>query len=128
MKPFLNITKALADETRLRILMALRDDELCVCQLISLLGMAPSTVSRHLYLLEQAGLVEKRKAGKWNFCRLAGPSAPPPVRGALRLVREALAASPRIARDAERLAAITSMSLEEVCLPLNDKRKRKARR
>lgn len=128
MRSFLNLTKALADETRLRILMALRDGELCICQMTSLLGMAPSTVSRHLSLLDQAGLIEKQKCGKWAYCRLAGSTAPAPVKKALALVRESLAGTGPIARDAERLTTIKSLSLEDICLPLNDKRKRRARR
>jgi len=48
---FMNITKALADENRVRILMALNGrDELCVCQLIDMLQLAPSTVSKHLFI------------------------------------------------------------------------------
>lgn len=128
MRPLLSITKALADETRLRILMAVRDGELCVCQLISLLGMAPSTISRHLSLLEQAGLIDKRKCGKWAYCRLAGSDAPSLVKGSLSLVRNALASAPVIARDADRLATIKSQSLEAVCRPLNTKRRMKAKR
>ncbi|GIW77819.1 MAG: hypothetical protein KatS3mg104_2882 [Phycisphaerae bacterium] len=52
-KPFLNITKALSDETRVRALLALREGELCLCQIIEMLGMAPSTVSKHMDLLSR---------------------------------------------------------------------------
>lgn len=127
MRPFLRITKALADETRLRILMALRDGELCACQLIALLAMAPSTVSRHLTLLEHAGLIEKRKCGKWIYCRLAGPGATNPVAKALALVRDALDRSDQTVRDAAALADLKRRSLEEVCRPLNRQRQRRRR-
>jgi len=71
MKRILSITKAMSDETRMRALMALANRELCLCQLIELLELAPSTISRHLTLLRQAGLVERRKEGTWHFYRLA---------------------------------------------------------
>jgi DNA-binding transcriptional ArsR family regulator len=71
MKQFVTITNALADESRLRSLMALKEGELCACQIIDLLGLAPSTVSRHLSILKQANLVESRKDGKWMYYRLA---------------------------------------------------------
>ena len=51
MKEFLAITKALSDENRVRALMALTGGELCVCQVIELLGLTPSTVSKHLAAL-----------------------------------------------------------------------------
>ena len=54
---FLNITKALAEENRLRILIALENQDLCVCQLIELLKLAPSTVSKHVSILRQARLI-----------------------------------------------------------------------
>ena len=55
---FMNITKALADENRVRILMALNGrNELCVCQLIDMLQLAPSTVSKHLFILRNARLI-----------------------------------------------------------------------
>ncbi len=128
MRSFLNITKALADESRLRILMGLRRGELCICQITALLEMAPSTVSRHLSLLDQAGLVEKRKAGKWAYCRLPGAAAPPVVKQALALVSQALNPTDRIAQDANRLEAIKNLSLEELCLPQNNRRMPKGKK
>ena len=65
-----NITKALADENRIRALMMLTRGELCVCQIIEMLGLAPSTVSKHMYILKQAGLVKTRKEGRWIYYRL----------------------------------------------------------
>ena len=49
MREFMNITKALADENRVRALLALRKGELCVCQITELFGLAASTVSKHLF-------------------------------------------------------------------------------
>jgi DNA-binding transcriptional ArsR family regulator len=51
MKDVLAIAKALADENRTRVLMFLRAGELCVCQIMEMMGLAPSTVSKHLNIL-----------------------------------------------------------------------------
>jgi len=72
MQDFMTITKALADENRVRLLLALRGGQLCVCQMIELLGLAPSTVSKHLSILNQARLVEKRKEERWIYYGLVG--------------------------------------------------------
>ncbi|MDD2772966.1 MAG: metalloregulator ArsR/SmtB family transcription factor [Elusimicrobiales bacterium] len=70
MKTLVQMIKALADENRLRIALMLKGRELCVCQITAALKLAPSTVSKHISLLEQAGLVETRKKGRWVHCRL----------------------------------------------------------
>jgi len=56
MRTIINIAKAFSDENRVRALMMLCNGELCVCQLIEMLGLAPSTVSKHMTILYQAGL------------------------------------------------------------------------
>ena len=62
-KEFVVLTKALACEKRLRILMALRNRKLCESIVTEMLGLAPATASRHLWLLRQAGLVDSEKTG-----------------------------------------------------------------
>ncbi len=114
MKPFLAITKALADPTRLRALLSLRQGDLCLCQIVDLLEMAPSTVSKHMDLLFQAGLVERRKEGKWHFFRLAGTNASPAVREALRWALKSLANEPDARADARKLRAVRKKDLEQV--------------
>ncbi len=57
--------KALSDETRLRILACLQIGELCVCELYRELDAPQSTVSHHLFLLQNAGLITSRKDGRW---------------------------------------------------------------
>jgi len=64
--PEVKALKALGDETRIRAVLALRDNELCVCQIVELLELAPSTVSKHLQILKEAGL--------WSLGRRAGGS------------------------------------------------------
>ncbi len=114
MRDFLAITKALGDETRVRALLALREGELCLCHIVGLLEMAPSTVSKHLELLCQARLVERRKEGRWAHFRLAGRDAPPAVRQALRWVLDALADDPALGRDAKRVASLRTCDPKEL--------------
>ncbi len=73
MKEELNLFKALADQTRLRIMVLLRDRELCVCQLEWALGLTQAKVSRHLTVLKNAGLVQDRREGIWIFYSLTSP-------------------------------------------------------
>jgi ArsR family transcriptional regulator len=62
-----NVFRALGDEVRLKLLHLVRDQEVCVCDLVSALGMAQGTLSHHLAVLQQAGLVTARKQGRWNY-------------------------------------------------------------
>ena len=68
-----HIFKAFADPTRLRILNLLRVRQLCVCELIAVLRLPQSTVSRHLAYLKRAGLVESWEEGSRANYRLARP-------------------------------------------------------
>jgi ArsR family transcriptional regulator len=63
--------KALSDETRLRILALLTQGELCVCDLMAVLQLPQSTVSRHLAYLRNAGLLTDRREGVWMYYRIA---------------------------------------------------------
>lgn len=65
MKNIAQIFKALSDSTRLRILMLLLENELCVCELIFILQMEQSRISHQLRFLKYAGLVEDRREGRW---------------------------------------------------------------
>jgi len=69
-----NFFKALADETRLRILRLLEVREMCVCEIMVALDLTQPTASHHLGILENAGLVNDRKEGKWVFYSLADPT------------------------------------------------------
>ena len=72
MKETAQLFKALSDETRLRIMGLLAEGELCVCELMAVLGLPQSTVSRHLAYLKNSGLVSDRRQGTWMHYRLAG--------------------------------------------------------
>lgn len=63
--------RAFSDRTRLRILNLLRPGELCVCDLVRVIGAPQPTVSRHLAYLRKAGLVRSRKDGLWMYYELA---------------------------------------------------------
>jgi len=63
--------KALADETRLRILNLLEVREMCVCEIMVALDLTQPTASHHLGILENAGVVKSRKEGKWVFYKVA---------------------------------------------------------
>ena len=65
--------KALADETRLRILKLLEVREMCVCEVMVAIGLTQPTASHHLGILENEGLVKDRKEGKWVFYSVANP-------------------------------------------------------
>jgi len=65
--------RALADETRLRILKLLEVREMCVCEVMVALGLTQPTASHHLGILENAGLAKNRKEGQWVFYSIANP-------------------------------------------------------
>ncbi len=107
--------KAAADPTRTRILKLLEGGPLCVCQVQAVLGLAPSTVSKHLTLLKSAGLVQERRDGKWIEHRLAARPGNPHARRVLALLRRALARDPVVAADRRRLRAVTVIPRAELC-------------
>lgn len=65
------VFKALADTNRLKILKLLKEGELCACELTIALSNSQSTVSHHLSVLKNAGLIKERKEGKWSYFRLS---------------------------------------------------------
>jgi len=95
--------KAVADPTRVRILKMLEAGELCVCQIIAVLALSPSTVSKHLFLLKSAGLVNDRKEKKWVHYSLDRESDDTYVAGILRELSSWLDRDPVIVRDRARL-------------------------
>ena len=95
--------KAVADPTRVRILKMLEGGELCVCQVIAVLALSPSTVSKHLFLLKSAGLVNDRKEKKWVHYSLDRESGDVYVSGILRELSAWLERDPVILEDRARL-------------------------
>ena len=115
LRDFLAITKALADENRVRLLLALNGQELCLCQLVEMIGLAPSTVSKHMSILRQARLIDSRKQGRWQYFRLAGRNASPAVRQAIAWAQKSTADDPRVRDDAERLEEILKIDPQTLC-------------
>lgn len=109
------ITKALSDPNRVRILLSLRRGELCVCQITELLELATSTISKHLSILHQAGLILSRKAERWVYYRLPDKSAPVAVREALDWVQKSLAKTDETAADVAKLKKILKIDPVELC-------------
>ena len=77
MKAFIRVMKALSDPNRVRVLKLLQEGELCVCEIQNVLGLAQSTVSKHMKLLEDAGLVDRKRQGTWILYSLADGSESP---------------------------------------------------
>ena len=109
------MTKALSDPNRVRILIALRAGELCVCQITELFGFAPSTISKHLSILHQAHLILHRKSERWVYYRLPDQAAPAAVREALVWVHKSLARSDEAREDARKLKQILKTDLAVIC-------------
>jgi len=114
MNEFMSVCKSLSDQNRVRVLMALNGRELCVCQIIALLGLAPSTVSKHMSILRNAKLVESRKEGLWMHYRL--PNKPSPqIRKAVEWVYGSLGNNKTAKKDSVQLKKILKMNLGDIC-------------
>src|SRR5213593_2560398 len=97
--------KALADNTRLRLINLIGDSEVCVCFFVAILKTSQPKISRHLAYLRRAQIVAARREGKWMHYRLVDP----PDEHAARIFREArtsLAEHPDLRRDREKLTQI----------------------
>jgi len=116
---FMAITRALSDQNRVRILLVLDGRELCVCQIVELLELAPSTVSKHMSILSNARLVEGRQEGRWRYYRLAGDDAPDEVREAIVWTFRSLSKTPQIRKDKKRLKEILKIDPEVLCKARN---------
>jgi ArsR family transcriptional regulator, arsenate/arsenite/antimonite-responsive transcriptional repressor len=115
MREVVTIAKALSDENRVRIVAMLDGRELCVCQVIELLDLAPSTVSKHLAILKQARLVDGRKDGRWMYYRLADEEAPQVARAALRWILQMIKGDKRLRDDTRNLSQILTLDPEVLC-------------
>ena len=115
MREVMDVLKALADESRLRALCALEGGELCVCQLIALLDLAPSTVSKHLTILRAARLVESRKDGRWMYYRLSRDFSAPSMGKIIALLCKDMAQTSRIVEDRQKLKRICGEDMNKLC-------------
>lgn len=112
MKSFIKIMKALSDANRVKIVKLLQRRSLCVCELQRLLGVSQPTVSSHLRVLEEAGLVTYQKDGLWvNYTATSGESSPYAA-ALLGNLRHWLNEDPQVVRLFEQLPLI---SRDEIC-------------
>ena len=112
MKPFIKVMKALSDPNRVKIIKMLQQRVLCVCELKAALNLAQPTVSKHLKLLEEAGLVESDKDGLWVNYRLTDGNSSPYAATVLGNLRHWLNEDRQIADLMEKLPSIRR---EDVC-------------
>jgi ArsR family transcriptional regulator, arsenate/arsenite/antimonite-responsive transcriptional repressor len=112
MKDFIKVMKALSDSSRVKIVKMLQHKSMCVCEIQSALNLAQPTVSNHLKVLEDAGLVSYQKDGLWVNYDLADGSGSPYAATLLGNLRHWLQNDPEITRMAERLPSIRR---EDIC-------------
>ena len=106
--------KALADRNRLRIVAALlQADELCACQIIELIGVSGATASRHLGILQHAGLVESRKDGRWVHFSLRRDESS--ARSLVDWIGKRFEKAPETVGDIENLRRILLQQPEDIC-------------
>jgi len=113
MRDFIAAAKAIADPSRVRILKMLEPGEVCVCYITEALGLAQSTVSKHLRLLYEAGLVAQRKQGLWVYYRLETEPINAYAPAFLALLRRRLDDDPDVLHDAQ---------VRQQCCPAQEER------
>jgi len=101
-----NVYKALSDTSRLRILMMLKEKSLCVCEIVDILGLANSTVSKHLSILRNAKLIMDEKSGRWVNYRIALAEESEDIDFVLAHLEQQLNNEPLVARDGEKLSNV----------------------
>lgn len=120
-----NLFKALADTNRVRAYLALNEQPLCVCQIVELLQLAPSTVSKHMSILAQAGLVTGSKRGRWVYYQQT--VAENPAAAVLtQALRQLVAQESLPAEDRGALAEILAQDPEGLCRRQSERRQQRA--
>jgi ArsR family transcriptional regulator, arsenate/arsenite/antimonite-responsive transcriptional repressor len=112
MKDFLRVIKALSEPSRVKIVKMLQRRTMCVCELQEALGIAQSSVSKHLKILEDAGIVDHRRDGLWVNYSLTDGGRSPYVSTLVGSLRHWLEDDPEVRALAERLPHIRR---EEIC-------------
>jgi len=106
MKNFIKVMKALSDPNRVKVVKMLQQKEMCVCEIQFALGIAQPTVSKHLKVLEDAGLVQSRKEGLWVNYSLTGGGGSPYAATLLGNLKHWLGDDPEIKGLSEALPTI----------------------
>jgi len=111
MKEFIKVAKALSDPNRVKIIKLLQQKMMCVCELQAALRIAQPTVSKHLRILEEAGLVDFKKEGLWVNYFLANGNTPYAA-SVLGNLKHWLDDDPEIA---ELIQKVPLLNREELC-------------
>jgi len=106
MKAFIRVMKAVSDPSRVKILKILEKRMMCVCELQAALGTAQSTTSKHLKILEDAGLVDSFKDGLWVNYTLADGRESPYAASLLGNLRHWLNDEPDVSRLVQSIGGI----------------------
>lgn len=101
--------QALGDNTRLRLLNLMGDQEICVCYFVEIIGAPQPKISRHLAYLRSAGIVDARREGKWMHYRIVMP----PHIGATQILKQALASL----KEDKAMQADTARLTKACCSP-----------
>jgi ArsR family transcriptional regulator len=112
MKSFIKVMKALSDPNRVKMVKLLQHKEMCVCEIQKALGLAQSTASKHLKVLEEAGLITFYKDGLWVNYSLADGSDSPYAANLLGSLKHWLDEDPGLATIVEQLPNIRR---EDIC-------------
>jgi DNA-binding transcriptional ArsR family regulator len=109
------VMKSVADPTRVRILKLLETGEMCGCQIVAVLELSQSTVSKHLFLLKMAGLVKERKEKKWVHYALTRSGGSPYAGKMLTTLRGWLNDDPVVERDRKRETLARELGPAYIC-------------
>jgi len=112
MREFIKVMKALSDPNRVKMIKMLQRRVMCVCEIQAALGLAQSTASKHLKILEEAGLITYAKEGLWVNYRLADGSKNPYVASMLGNLRHWLEEDDQVA---ELAGLLPDIRRETIC-------------
>jgi len=112
MDEFIRVMKALSDPNRVKLLKMLQEREMCVCELRAALRLAQPTVSKHLKILEEAGLVRREKDGLWVNYTISGGGRSPYAASLLGQIRHWLSEDAEVRSLLENLGSIRR---EDIC-------------
>lgn len=112
MRDFIKVMKALSDPNRIKMIKLLQRRVLCVCEIQAAMELAQSTASKHLKILEEAGLITYSREGLWVNYRLADGNDNPFVASLLGNLRHWLEEDPEVA---ELVARLPEIHRENIC-------------
>jgi ArsR family transcriptional regulator len=112
MKAFVKVMKALSDPNRVKIVKLLQQKVMCVCELQGALGISQPSVSKHLKILEEAGLVDYQKDGLWVNYYLADGNRSPYAASLLGNIKHWLDDDPEVA---DLIKKAPFLNREELC-------------